>query len=101
MKRKIQFGESRLLGGSGANWAGTRNNGSGQNSVAGIPLIHGGLGGVGCGTENKTHGNGGFGGGGGGCLTGGGGGGYIGKWKYVFRTNSYIYESGLYNSLFC
>ncbi|XP_033212809.1 ALK tyrosine kinase receptor [Belonocnema kinseyi] len=62
--------------GAGGGWNGSSNNNS--TPSAGMPLIFGGIGGVGCGTNNKGHGDGGFGGGGGGCLTGGGGGGYIG-----------------------
>jgi len=46
-----------------------------------MPLIYGGVGGVGCESEIEGYGNGGFGGGGGGCQSGGGGGGYIGKIK--------------------
>lgn len=53
--------------------------GTGQRTTAGAPLVRGGVGGIGCGPRNQSHGNGGFGGGGGGCLTGGGGGGYIGN----------------------
>lgn len=50
-----------------------------------MPLARGGVGGIGCGPGNQSHGNGGFGGGGGGCLSGGGGGGYIGKESISMR----------------
>ncbi|XP_015594749.1 ALK tyrosine kinase receptor isoform X1 [Cephus cinctus] len=63
--------------GAGGGWNGSSNNMTGQPSM-GMPLIYGGIGGVGCGNKIEGHGDGGFGGGGGGCLTGGGGGGYIG-----------------------
>ncbi|XP_029176509.1 ALK tyrosine kinase receptor-like isoform X2 [Nylanderia fulva] len=66
------------IGGPGGSWDGLWTNNSDQQNVAGMPLIHGGLGGFGCKSGNKDYGNGGFGGGGGGCLTGGGGGGYVG-----------------------
>lgn len=65
-------------GGPGGGWNGSASNGSGQRTAAGMSLVRGGEGGIGCGSGNQSHGNGGFGGGGGGCLTGGGGGGYIG-----------------------
>lgn len=48
-----------------------------------MPIIYGGVGGVGCESGTEGHGNGGFGGGGGGCQSGGGGGGYVGKEKYL------------------
>lgn len=53
-----------------------------------MPLIYGGIGGLGC--ETGDHGNGGFGGGGGGCQSGGGGGGYVGKEKYKIFKHSII-----------
>ncbi|XP_031836034.1 anaplastic lymphoma kinase isoform X3 [Nomia melanderi] len=62
----------------GGGWNGSLNSNKGERPTAGAPLIHGGVGGIGCAPGNHSHGNGGFGGGGGGCLTGGGGGGYIG-----------------------
>lgn len=68
-----------LLDGHGASWNGPWINGTDRKYAAGMPLIWGGLGGFGCGSGNRTYGNGGFGGGGGGCQIGGGGGGYIGK----------------------
>ncbi|XP_034171879.1 anaplastic lymphoma kinase isoform X1 [Osmia lignaria lignaria] len=65
-------------GGPGGGWNGSSNTPPGQRTSAGTSLVWGGVGGIGCGPGNHSHGNGGFGGGGGGCLTGGGGGGYIG-----------------------
>ncbi|XP_012522088.2 ALK tyrosine kinase receptor [Monomorium pharaonis] len=62
------------MGGPGASWNGTWPNF--QRKTWGMPLIHGGIGGLGC--EAGDHGDGGFGGGGGGCQSGGGGGGYVG-----------------------
>lgn len=48
-----------------------------------MPLIYGGVGGLGCESGDEGHGDGGFGGGGGGCHSGGG---YIGKKKYeIFK----------------
>ncbi|KMQ91292.1 alk tyrosine kinase receptor-like protein [Lasius niger] len=69
---------SKGIGGPGGSWDGLWTNDSDQQNVAGMPLIHGGLGGFGCESGDQGHGNGGFGGGGGGCQTGGGGGGYVG-----------------------
>ncbi|XP_020282879.1 ALK tyrosine kinase receptor isoform X2 [Pseudomyrmex gracilis] len=70
-------------GGYGGGWNTTWVNNSYSN-VEGMPLIHGGLGGIGCEVSDSpvdvyNYGNGGFGGGGGGChASGGGGGGYYG-----------------------
>ncbi|XP_076176518.1 anaplastic lymphoma kinase isoform X2 [Ptiloglossa arizonensis] len=69
---------STEAGGPGGGWNGSSSSDSSQRTSAGMPLVRGGVGGIGCGPGNQSHGNGGFGGGGGGCLTGGGGGGYIG-----------------------
>ncbi|XP_076300861.1 anaplastic lymphoma kinase isoform X1 [Lasioglossum baleicum] len=66
------------IGGPGGGWDGSSSSDPVQRPTAGTALIRGGIGGIGCGPGNHSHGNGGFGGGGGGCLTGGGGGGYIG-----------------------
>ncbi|XP_011256082.1 ALK tyrosine kinase receptor isoform X1 [Camponotus floridanus] len=68
---------SKGIGGPGGSWNSLWND-SNQQNPAGMPLIHGGLGGFGCESGDQGYGNGGFGGGGGGCQTGGGGGGYIG-----------------------
>ncbi|CAK9818713.1 ALK tyrosine kinase receptor [Anthophora plagiata] len=65
-------------GGPGGGWNGSSSKVSDQRTSAGASLVKGGVGGIGCSPQNRSHGNGGFGGGGGGCLTGGGGGGYIG-----------------------
>ncbi|XP_053974206.1 ALK tyrosine kinase receptor isoform X2 [Hylaeus volcanicus] len=70
---------STEAGGPGGGWNGSSwGSDSSQRTSAGMALIRGGVGGIGCGPGNQSHANGGFGGGGGGCLTGGGGGGYIG-----------------------
>ncbi|XP_067210065.1 ALK tyrosine kinase receptor isoform X2 [Linepithema humile] len=69
---------SNSTGGPGANWNGSWTNDSDRQNIAGMPLIRGGVGGLGCDSGKEDYGNGGFGGGGGGCHTGGGGGGYIG-----------------------
>ncbi|XP_076635362.1 anaplastic lymphoma kinase isoform X1 [Colletes latitarsis] len=69
---------STEAGGPGGGWNWSSSSESSQRTSAGAPLVQGGVGGIGCGPRNQSHGNGGFGGGGGGCLTGGGGGGYIG-----------------------
>ncbi|XP_076236265.1 anaplastic lymphoma kinase isoform X2 [Calliopsis andreniformis] len=69
---------STKAGGPGGGWNGSSSSDLGQRTSAGMPLTRGGIGGIGCGPGNQSHGNGGFGGGGGGCLSGGGGGGYIG-----------------------
>ncbi|XP_076750221.1 anaplastic lymphoma kinase isoform X1 [Xylocopa sonorina] len=65
-------------GGPGGSWNRSSSSASDRQSSAGASLVSGGVGGIGCGPRNQSHGNGGFGGGGGGCVTGGGGGGYIG-----------------------
>ncbi|XP_011878033.1 PREDICTED: ALK tyrosine kinase receptor [Vollenhovia emeryi] len=67
---------SERMGGPGGNWNGTWPNF--QRKSWGMPIIFGGIGGLGCESGSEGHGNGGFGGGGGGCQSGGGGGGYVG-----------------------
>ncbi|XP_017880511.1 ALK tyrosine kinase receptor isoform X2 [Ceratina calcarata] len=71
------FSTEADVGGPGGGWNDSSSS-SDKRSSAGAPLVKGGVGGIGCGPRNHSHGDGGFGGGGGGCLTGGGGGGYIG-----------------------